>query len=215
MTHASRRAPAVAASALAALLAACAASPPVWERFTPLPPGASLEYMQRNTGSYGKDVQFTSTRGDTTWNGAAAVAMVSSLGTTVVQHPQGGTMAVLGRDGRPMVSFEPPLAPPFPMKVGASFTRRHTMTMHASGKAVPYDLACRVEDYGKVAVRAGTFDAFRVHCSSSIGNDETWWISPAVGGLVRGMFRRDASNPFGPGTQEQELVGGPALRKPG
>lgn len=206
MTSALQKHPAARAAALALLLAACAATPPVWERFTPPPPGASLEYAQRNTGSYGKDVQFTATRGDTRWNGAAAVAMASSLGTTTVQHPQGGTWAVLAPGGKPILSFDPPISPPFPMKVGAAFTRRHTLTMHASGKVVEYDLTCRVEDYGKVAVRAGTFDAFRVRCTTDIGNDETWWMSPAVGAPVKTALRRDAGSPFGPGTQDAELV---------
>jgi hypothetical protein len=215
MITALRTHPAAAAAALAALLAACAASPPVWERFTPPPPGASLEYVQRNTGSFGKDVQFTATRGDTSWQGAPAVSMASSLGSTIVQHPQGGTWAVLARDGKPMLSFEPPIAPPFPMKVGASFTRHHTMTMHASGKVVAYDLACRVEGYEKVAVRAGTFDAFRVRCTTTIGNDETWWLSPEVGGILKTVLRRDAASPFGAGTQEQELVGRTGVRSAG
>lgn len=205
-TNPSRIACFVRVAPLAALLAACAAAPPVWERFTPPPTGASLEYVQRNTGSYGKDVQYTATRGDTSWKGAAAVALKSSLGTTTVIHPQGGTWAVLAPDGKPMVSFEPPISAPFPMKVGAAFTRRHAVTMHASGKVVEYDLTCRVEDYGKVAVRAGTFDAFRIRCTTDIGNEETWWISPAVGYPIKTALRRDAANPFGAGTQDAELV---------
>jgi len=215
MMTALRTHPAAGVAALAVLLAACAASTPTWERFDPPPPGATLEYAQRNTGSYGKDIQFTATRGDTSWKGAPAVSMASSLGTTTVQHPQGGTWAVLARDGKPMLSFEPPISAPFPMKVGASFTRRHAMTMHASGKVVEYDLACKVEGYEKVTVRAGTFDAFRIRCTTTIGNDETWWISPAVGGLVKTVLKRDAANPFGPGTQEQELVSRAGARSAG
>lgn len=192
----------------ATLLAACAASGPRADRWVPPPVGAKWDVSQRNTGSFGRDAQFTVTRGDTSWKGAPAVALATSLGITTVSHPDDGRfLAFLDRNGEPMVSFDPPVGWQYPLHVGRQWTTRHRMTMHARGKTVDYDFSCKVEDYEKVTVRAGTFDAFRIHCTSTIGNEDLYWSSPVdVGGFVKTRLVRTASSPFGPGTQESELV---------
>jgi hypothetical protein len=195
------------AAGFAAVVSGCAAFGPQADGWVPVPAGATWEMAQRNTGSYGKDVRLKITRGDTTWNGAPAVTFANSLGATVIAQPADGNwIAVLGRDGKPMVSFDPPIGWQWPLKVGKTWTTQHRMTMHATGKSVDYDFSCNVEDFEKVTVGAGTFDAFRVRCKSNVGTDETYWSSPGLGPFVKTSLRRDAKYPSGPGTQESELV---------
>jgi hypothetical protein len=195
------------AAVLAAVLSGCAAFGPQADRWVPAPVGATWEMAQRNTGSYGKDVQIKMTRGDTTWNGAPAVTLTNSLGGTIIAQPADGRwIALLGPDGKPAVSFDPPIGWQWPLQVGKTWTSRHLMTMHASGKSIDYEFSCNVEDFEPVTVGAGTFDAFRVKCKSNVGSDETYWSSPGLGPIVKTKLLRDAKHPFGPGTQESELI---------
>ncbi len=65
---------------------------------------------------------------------------------------------------------------------------------------------CRaVPAYEKVTVPAGTFDAFKIACTSA-GASETYWLAPAAGLTVKSMFVRPQGSPFGAGTQQAELV---------
>jgi hypothetical protein len=203
-------------AAVAAALAACAGSlgDPVMTHWTPAPPGATWEVAQRNTGSYGKDAQFTWTREDMRWKGAPAIGLKSSTGTTIVVEPVGGRfVTVLGPEGRPVSTWDPPIGWVFPLKVGKSWSQHERLTLHASGKTVEFDFKCAVEGFEKVKVRAGTFDAFRIHCTSNVGTDDVYWTSPGVGAFVKTQLRRDASSPFGAGTQYAELVSLPSLRE--
>lgn len=204
--------PAAGLAALAALVAAgCATVEPQITGWTPAPVGSSWEVAQRNTGSYGKDVQFKVTRGDATWQGAPAVAMKTSLGGTLLMRPSDGKwLGMMSPDGKPTVSFDPPVGWEWPLKVGRSWTTRHRMTMLATGNTVEYDFSCKVLDFEKVTVRAGTFDAFRIHCTTSTGSDDTFWTSPDVQPFVKTRLQRNASAPQGAGTQEAELVSLPA-----
>ena len=63
----------------------------------------------------------------------------------------------------------------------------------------------------KVTVKAGTFDTFKVVCTTDIGNEETYWTQPDLGVFIKTQLRRTDKSPFGPGTQAAELVSPPAL----
>jgi hypothetical protein len=133
--------------------------------------------------------------------------MATSQGGTLIARPgDGNWIVVLGRDGKPAVSFDPPIGWQYPLKVGKTWTTRHRMTMHATGNSVEFDFSCNVEDFEKVTVRAGTFDAFRVRCKTNLGADDTYWSSPGLGPFVKTRLLRDARHPAGAGTQESELV---------
>lgn len=204
-THAARLA------ALVAIIGGCAAPEPQLTAWTPAPLGATWEVAQRNTGSYGKDTQFKVTRGDGSWQGAPAITMKTSQGGTIVARPSDGKwFAVLAPDGKPVMSFDPPVGWELPLQVGKSWSTRHRLTVGATGNTVDYQFSCKVEAFEKVTVRAGTFDAFRVHCNTSSGSDETYWSSPGLGPFVKTRLIRPAGNPFGPGTQEAELVATPS-----
>lgn len=197
--------------ALAAWMGGCASVEPEIAAYSPAPAGWSWEVAQRNTGSYGKDAQFKVTRTDGTWQGQPALMMKTSQGGAIVSRPSDGKWhAFLGPDGKPVMTFDPPMGWEFPLKVGKSWGTKHRITTVATGKAMDYEFACKVEAFEKVTVRAGTFDAFRVHCTPSSGSDETFWSSPEVPPFVKTRLIRPAGSPFGAGTQEAELVTRPA-----
>lgn len=142
------------AAALTLLLAACATSGPVMDRWTAPPVGSTWEMAQRNTGSFGKDTRFTVTRGDMNWKGAPAVALTNSMGITTVSDPATGNfISFVDRSGKEMISYDPPIGWDYPLKVGKSWSRQNQrMTLHATGKTLQFDLACKVEDFEKLQV---------------------------------------------------------------
>lgn len=171
------------------------------------PLDATWTVALRNAGSYGRDAQVQYTRRDGQWQGRPAVAYVDGSGTTALLAPETGyRIAVVGRDGKPALSWDPPLGWPQPFKVGAALTQQHRMTMHAAGRDVPYELSCKVEAREAVSVPAGRFDTWRVGCTTTIGNDEVYWMSEPLGIAVKTRLVRSAASPFGAGTQEGELV---------
>lgn len=199
--------------AAASLVSGCAGLEPRADRWTPPLAGSSWQMAQRNTGSYGKDVAFRVTRGDGIWQGAPVITIANSLGMTTMTAPSGHWIAIVGRDGRPVMSWSPPLGFEYPLTVGKTWTTSYRLTLHARGNTIPYDLSCKVESYEKVTVKAGSFDAFKVVCTTNIGNEETYWTNPDMGVFVKTSLKRSDKSPFGPGTQEAELVSAPALGK--
>lgn len=204
------------AASLAAglLLAGCAGmGAPITQGWTPPPPGTEWEVAQRNTGSYGPDRQINVRFAESSWEGRPALAFINSQGgATLVEPDTGRWLAILGPGGKPVTRFSPALGWDWPLFVGKAWTTRYRMTIVASGRDVDYDLSCKVEAWEKVALRAGEMEAYRIACTSSIGNDEVYWSSPRWGLIVKSHLRRDASNPFGAGTQEAELATLPARR---
>ena len=198
------------AGVLALALSGCASPPaPKAERWTAPPIGATWETAQRNTGTYGADARLVMTRSaDGTSNGRPAIVFTNSRrGALKVDPNTGRWFELVGPSGLPVVSFDPPLGWSHLLEVGQSWTTPYRMTMHAAGgRVVDYELSCRVEEVEKVSVPAGTFDAFRIACASTIDNRETYWSSPDLGIFVKTSVRRGPGNPFGAGTQETELV---------
>lgn len=170
-------------------------------------PGSTWTVAQHNTGSYGKDVEYDVKRGEAVWQGQTAVALTNSVtGMTVMAHPDGGRwMAIVGRDEKPVLTYDPPIGFQYPMKVGKEWATTHRMTMVAKGQTSEFVLACKVASYEKVTVRAGTFDAFRIDCKGP-GYEDTYWSDPATGLFLKTNMRRLDGHPQGPGTQEAELV---------
>lgn len=203
----------VGALALALLTSGCAVLGPRADRWTPPPMGASWEVAQTNTGSYGSDAVVRITRGEGVWEGEPVVTLRNSLGVTIMAGKDGHWRALVGPEGRTIASWHPPLGFEYPLTVGKSWVTPQQMMIGASRLAVAYDLACKVEAHEKVAVRAGTFDAFRIACTTTIGNEETYWTNPDMGVFIKTRLVRSEKNPFGAGTQESELVSAPAPRR--
>ena len=195
-----------AAAAATWIVSGCAGLEPRSDHWNAPPVGATWQVAQRNTGSYGKDAQFTVTRVDATWQGQPAVGYRASNGLTTLAHPVTGRwMAVLTPDGKPVVTFDPPIGWDHPIKVGNSWKTHEKVTM---GGAPPseFDYSCKAEGYEKVTVPAGTFDTFRIACRSSTGGTDSFWMSPSIGLFVKLRMERGPGDASGAGTKEEELV---------
>ena len=193
--------------AAAVLTGGCATMEPKAERYVAPPIGSTWTTAQRNAGSYGSgDVQVQTTGGEQTWEGRQVVTFASSQGATLANPDTGKWIAFLGPDGKPVVSFDPPTGLDFPLSVGKTWTNSIRMTMHAANRTIPYDATCKVESYGDVTVRAGTFKAFKIACSTTLPTEETYWFGPETGVTVKSSHKRAANNPNGAGTRETELV---------
>jgi hypothetical protein len=194
--------------AAAVLTGGCATMEPKAERYVAPPLGSTWTTAQRNAGSFGAgDAQVQVTRGERAWQGKQVVTLASSQGTTLADPDTGKWIAILGPDGKPVLSFDPPTGFNFPLSVGKTWSSSHKMTMHAANRTIPYDATCKVESYGDVTVPAGTFKAFKIGCSSTLHGEETFWFSPEMGIFVRSNLKRATNSPFGgAGTRETELV---------
>jgi hypothetical protein len=171
------------------------------------PAGATWAFAQRNTGSFGKDASVQVTRRDGTFQGGPAVLFPVSTGATIVATPDNGNWrAILGPNGAPVMTWDPPIGFQYPLQVGRAFSRSHEMALPAANRSVRFDYACRVDGFGDVAVPAGTFKAYEVGCTSSAGSTERFWYSPDLGIFVKTSLVRAAGFPLGAGTQESELV---------
>lgn len=194
---------AVFAAAFAAMVSAGpTAAQPVQEKYHgALPIGAKWEMTQKNTGSYGTDRQVQFTRmPDTTWKGAPAMAISNSAGGTLLTRPEDGFWLAALAGGNPVISYEPALGFQYPWAVGRSWTQ-HYKTTNAKGELAEFDFSCTVEAYEKVAVPAGTFDAYRFACKTTQGSNDVMWASPGVG-FVKLRLERSAGHPAGAGTQD-------------
>lgn len=193
----------------ALFLSGCASTPPVAEKFVSVAYGTQLEYHRKSSGSYGNfDDQVRWDHKPGTWQGRAAMLAVSpQAGAQLYDSQTHGLVALLGRDGKPAVSYDPPLAYRWPMQVGAQWSSPHKVTVHASGKVMPLTLNYTIEAYEKVTVRAGTFDTYRVRISDSNGEVQQVWIAPADSiSVVRRVLDRPATHPQGAGHLEGELL---------
>jgi hypothetical protein len=191
----------------AALFAGCSTvAPPVATSWNTPPIGSTWQNTQRNTGSYGKDAEIEVTRGEGTWEGNKVVTMTrTESGVSIMALPSGKWMAIVGKDGKPLITYDPPIGYEYPLQVGKTWKTRHRATNTMTGRVVEFDYSCIVEGVERVTVRAGTFDAFKIVCENELSRDVTW-ASHEVGLNVKMDYRRKPANPSGEGTQQAELA---------
>jgi len=192
---------------LAGALGGCTAIAPTADVWKPAPVGTSWTTQQRNTGSYGKDMQATITRiADIPWKDSPAVALKTGSGVLLQQPADGRWLALLAPDGRPAVTFDPPAGWSQPIGVGNSWKRPQKTTNMITGKSTEHEWSCTVPAYEKITVPAGTFDAMRVECSSTMDAQDTYWVATTVHPFLKTKSVRGSKHPSGPGTQETELL---------
>jgi hypothetical protein len=104
------------------------------------------------------------------------------------------------------VSWNPPIGFEWPLEVGKTWTKSYKATIQASKRIIPFDSTWKVESYEDVTVPAGTFKAFKVSYSDTIGNETVQWMSPELGIFVKRTEKRTTKYPAGPGTRESELI---------
>ena len=204
----------LAACAAVLALSAQAASPPAAERMAPLAEGSLMTYHRSSSGSFGSfDGPVTWTLGSSAWQGRPVAASTSAVGTSLYEPGTLALLAILDAKGAPVASYDPPIDYRWPMQVGNSWQSRHTMTVHATGRAIVLDFDWKVEAWEEIKVPAGTFQAYRVSWTNSLGETETRWTAPATGvDVVKRHVERSAAHPQGPGVLDAELL---ARRMPG
>jgi len=178
---------------------------PKAERYVAPPLGSTWVNERRDTGSYGTaSIRAPGKRGEQTWQGNQHVTFEGPEGA-IMARPDGAWVGVF-RDGKPILTWDPPASYEWPLVVGKTFTQSYRLTNHVTQRTQAFDSTSSVEAYEDVSVPAGTFKAFRVKSSDTLGNENITWFSPALGIFVKQSMRRTDKHAQGPGTREIELV---------
>ncbi|HSI53435.1 MAG: hypothetical protein ACAH21_08795 [Ramlibacter sp.] len=187
-----------------ALLSACAATSP-GERYTPPPAGTTFLSTAQSTGSYGNgpsEIPGLIVQAD--WKGTRVTGFQTPQNTILVMD-NGGFVAMLAPDGKPINTWDPPLVWEFPLEVGKTWTKKYTITMSAQNTQIPFEVRQTVEAYENLVLPAGTFKSYRVRTSDTLGNENVHWFSPEAGVFVKASLRRTDKSAQGAGTRESEL----------
>lgn len=191
--------------AVALVSGGCAMMTPKAEQHVAPPLGSTWVLARSDSGSYGsKKEQVSNKRGERMWNGEHVITF-ESPGFAMLTHDNGRLVAFVSGN-KTLVSFEPDLGFDRPLEVGHTSTTNYRMTIPGREQTVPLQVTQKVEAYEDVTVPAGTFKAFRVSWSESVGNENVYWISPELGITVKSILVRTAKNSAGPGRRENELV---------
>lgn len=191
------------------LLAACTTPPPLAQRMEPSAEGTVMVFHRQSSGSLGDyDGNVVWQLHDARWNGKKVNALMSpQMGGQILEPESEGLIATLDRSGDLVYSFDPPVAFEWPLEVGKRWQSQHTMTFHSTGRSIPLFMNWAVESYGDVTVPAGTFKAYKLIWSDSLGDVETRWVAPqqGIGTLKRSVIRMPA-HPLGPGQLDAEML---------
>jgi hypothetical protein len=186
------------------LLSACAAVTP-GERYVPPPIGMTYTSQYSDSGSFGNGKSVVAGKVVASdWNGTPVIGFQGPQGA-LLMLPRGEFVAVTGPDGKPQITWDPPTVWDFPLVVGKSWSKQSKVKFHANNREVPFVATQAVEAYEDVMVPAGTFKAFRVRTSDTLGNENVQWFAPDVGMFVKTSMRRTDKNAQGAGTRETEM----------
>jgi hypothetical protein len=196
---------AIVALALALASGGCATAPKA-ERYVGPPPGTTYTLTRSDSGSYGSGTsQIRIKVNERMWEGKQVKAFASPEGVLLL-NADGAYIAVLGPDDKPIITWDPPIGPDFPLEVGKTWTKSYRVTAHAVKQTVPFDSAWKIEAYEDVALPAGTFKAFKISYSDTLGNEQIYWYMPELGFVGKQMDKRTAKYRTGPGTRDSELI---------
>jgi hypothetical protein len=183
----------------------CANVESMGERYQAPPLGSTWISARRDTGSYGSSsTELPGKRGELMWQGKPHVTFENPE-TTIVAQPEGSWVGFF-RDGKPVLTYDPPAGYDFPLTVGKTFTKTYRLTNHATQQVSTSVVTTQIEALEDIVVRAGTFKAFRVKTSDTLGNENMVWFSPELGIFVKQMNRRTDKHAQGVGTRDVELI---------
>ena len=188
---------------LLVLASGCATSPR-WEQYSAPPAGTTWTNQFRSSGSYAGPAEVNSRMGQVTFNGKPHIAFHNGP-TTLVALPDGKWVTLLGADGKPVNSWDPPTSFEWPMYVGREWKSSFKVVNHANSRTVAINANYVVEAFEDVTVPAGSFRTYRVRMTNDQGDDNTWWFCPDNGLFVKQKLIRTAGSPSGPGIREAEL----------
>ena len=193
------------------LAAGCA---PMQPRPNSLALGTTWVNAVSNTGSFGNqkgELRTTRVAGERTWQGSKVFVYENpTTGMNILTDPDTGRWIAMTRGDQALQSFEPPIGWDRPLEVGKTWTTKHRSTNHANKTTTDFTGTWKVEAYEDVTVRAGTFKAFKVAYSDTLGSEGVTWWDPELDVWVKQSNRRTAKHPAGPGTNEVELVQRPS-----
>ena len=185
--------------------AGCALTTHQAERYVAPPPGSTWVNARVDTGSYGSgSAQLPMTRGERIWQGAQVITFETPENTLLTSPALDYIAQVKGETI--LVSWDPPYHLDWPLYVGKTSKNSYRMTIYSANRTVSYEVEQKVEAYESVTTPAGTFKAFRVFSSDTLGNENTDWMSTDLGIFVKRSLRRTAKHAQGPGTRDLEVV---------
>lgn len=191
---------ALAACAVAlALLAGCATPPPPpADRYQPPPAGSRWSYQLKSSGSFGEARADVPVKVEEITFEGRKVLSFEAGGQRQIQDRNGALIAVTDLQGRVQQRYDPPLGFEWPLAVGKTWTREHTVLLAGQAKPVPFKATWAVEAYETISVPAGRFGAWRMRYSDSFGEAHTVWSTPDTMGIfVKRLSERPASYPQG------------------
>lgn len=175
------------------------------DRVAPLKPGSVWVNEVVSSGSFGdRRTEVESRMTEQTWEGRPTLSVQTADGTLLLDA-QGDWAGLLNPQGQIGVAWEPPLSLAWPLEVGKAVTRQYTWKFPAQNRAVTVETKQAVEAYEDVTVPAGTFKAWRMRWTDSMGVDNTDWFSPDLRLLVKRIQVRTSEHPQGPGRRETQL----------
>ena len=171
-----------------------------------IPPGSEWSNVRRDSGSFGSGVSHVASKSvaPQNWQGRPHNAIEGPQFTTLIDPTSGGWAAWV-KDGKPLVSWDPPLAWHWPMWVGETWSTPYRVTNHATNKTTEIRAWRWVEVLENVNVPAGTFKAYKIHYNDPFISAVQWW-SPDVGITVKSRIERTSQHSAGPGVREQDLL---------
>jgi hypothetical protein len=194
------------AGLMLALVSASCAMAPVADRWVAPPIGSTYTISQSDTGSFGSGTkQITLKVAEHMWDGKRMLAYVAPTGVNLTTL-DGRWPVILGPDDKPIMTFDPPIGSDYPLEVGKTWTRSYRVTVHAANQTIPFDTTWKVEAYEDITVPAGTFKAFMIIYSDTLGTEQVTWSNPEVGMWIKRIETRTAKHRAGPGTREYQLV---------
>lgn len=169
--------------------------------------GSSWTYERRESGSYGKGTAQNTNRalGEQTWQGRRVRATELPQGIRL-SDPEKGDWLAMVKGNTTLMTWEPSLGYDWPLTVGKSFSRNYRFVNHVTKQSTDVRSTMTVESYEDVTVPAGTFKAFRVRYTDSMGVEGVSWYSPDAGTWVKIQNKRNSNFPAGPGTQDIDLL---------
>lgn len=190
------------------LLGGCATPSPMAERMRVPSMGTVSTYHRTSSGSLGVyDGKVVWTHAPTTFQGKPMVLFSAPrVGGSVHDPVSFGVVASVLADGRPIMSYDPPIDYDWPLVIGKTWSAEHTVTLHTTGAKIPYRRDYRVEAVENLTVPAGTFKAWKLSWKDSNGETETRWIVPDAGiATLKRHVERPATHPQGAGALDAEL----------
>jgi hypothetical protein len=186
----------------------CASPPaPPAERYQAPPLNSMWTYLLRSSGSFGDLRTEIGVRVEEQVFEGRRVLAFESAGQRQLQDRNGALIAVTDLQGRVQQRYDPPLGFDFPLSVGKTWTRNHTVTLAGNPRPVPFKATWTVEAYENISVPAGRFATWRLRYSDSFGESDTVWSSPeSLGIVLKRVSERPAGySPGGAGSRTMEL----------